>query len=103
MSASPTGARQSHRRRPIRLAGYDYAQAGAYFVTICCRDRVCLFGDVVEDGVILNDAGHIVMSVWQELPKHYPHVELDSFVVMPNHIHAIIVLKLEMAPPEERG
>lgn len=81
-----------HRRRSIRLKGYDYTQAGAYFVTICTQNRECLFGEIVEEEMRLNDAGQTVQSVWNELPCHYPGVEIDVFVVMPNHIHGTIVL-----------
>ncbi|MGQ9925797.1 MAG: transposase [Chloroflexaceae bacterium] len=81
-----------HHRCSIRLKGYDYTQAGAYFVTICTQDRACLFGEVVDGEMRLNDAGQIVQTAWDELPNHYPNVELDEFVVMPNHVHRIIVI-----------
>lgn len=81
-----------HHRRSIRLCGYDYAQAGAYFVTICARDKACLFGDVVEGEMRLGDAGRIVDNTWNDLPHHYVQVDLDAFVIMPNHIHGIIVI-----------
>ena len=84
--------RQRHHRRPIRLKGYDYAQAGAYFVTIVTHDRACLFGDVVEGKMRLNEAGQIARQCWVEIPRHFPHVELDEFVVMPNHVHGILVI-----------
>lgn len=79
-------------RRSIRLSGYDYAQAGAYFVTVCAHQRQCLFGDVVNKKMVLNEAGKIVRACWDEIPAHFPHAELDAFVVMPNHIHGIIVI-----------
>ena len=81
-----------HHRRSIRLHSYDYSQAGAYFITLCTQKRECLFGDVVGDAMRLNDVGHRVQNVWDALPQHYSRVELDSFVVMPNHIHGIVVL-----------
>jgi REP element-mobilizing transposase RayT len=81
-----------HHRRSIRLRGYDYSQLGAYFVTICVQDRECLFGEVVEEEMRLNDAGRMVQDVWNDLPRYYPGVALDAFVVMPNHIHGIIIL-----------
>jgi len=81
-----------HHRRSIRLEGYDYSQAGAYFLTLCTQNRECLFGEIVEGGMRLNDAGRGVESVWNGLPEHYPHVELDVMVIMPNHVHGIIVL-----------
>ncbi|MBI2358695.1 MAG: transposase, partial [Deltaproteobacteria bacterium] len=81
-----------NHRRSIRLKGYDYKQPGAYFVTICTQNRECLFGDIVDGTTRLNDWGQMVQSVWNELPQHYPGVDIDAFVVMPNHIHGIIVL-----------
>jgi putative transposase len=81
-----------HRWRSIRLKGYDYAQAGAYFITICAQDRECLFGDVVDVAVILSSPGRIIWEAWCELPEHYQHVQLNAFVVMPNHVHGIIML-----------
>ncbi|MBI2231162.1 MAG: hypothetical protein HYU46_18940 [Deltaproteobacteria bacterium] len=79
-------------RRSIRLLGYDYAQAGAYFVTIVTKDRTCLFGEIVEGQMRLNDAGRSIQATWDELPNHYSSVECDAFVVMPNHFHGIIAL-----------
>ncbi len=81
-----------HRRRSIRLKEYDYALAGAYFITVCTQGRLSLFGEVVDGVVQLNDAGRIIQIAWEELPKYYVGVETDAFVVMPNHIHGIIVL-----------
>ena len=79
-------------RRPRRLGAYDYAQDGAYSVTICTDWREHLFGTVTDGRMELNSAGRAVERVWQGLPEHYPHVELDVFVVMPNHVHGIVVL-----------
>jgi REP element-mobilizing transposase RayT len=81
-----------HHRRSIRLKGYDYAQAGAYFVTICTHNRACLFGDIVDDSIRLNDAGQLVQEVWTVIPTQHPGIAIDEFVVMPNHIHAIIMI-----------
>ncbi|ALC16750.1 hypothetical protein DSOUD_1981 [Desulfuromonas soudanensis] len=81
-----------HHRRSIRLRDYDYSRAGAYFVTICAWQRECLFADIVDGTVRLNDMGRIVLECWDGLPGHYPPVELDVFVAMPNHIHSIIVI-----------
>jgi len=83
---------EKHHRRSIRLKGYDYTQAGAYFITICTKDRACLFGDVADGVMRLNQMGHIVRQCWLEIPEHFPHVVLDEFVVMPNHVHGIIVI-----------
>ncbi len=79
-------------RRSIRLKDYDYSLAGAYFVTICAQDREHLFGDIVDGGVDLNDGGKMVQSVWTQMPRHYYGIDVDAFVVMPNHIHGIIIL-----------
>ena len=81
-----------HHRRSIRLNGYDYSQAGAYFVTICTEARECLFGEIVDAEMRLNEHGRIVCECWDVIPQRFPNVELDEFVVMPNHVHAIIVI-----------
>ncbi len=79
-----------HHRRSIRLRGYDYSQDGLYFVTICCHERRPLFGEVVNGNMVLNAAGQVVADSWGWLSKQYEHVELNEFVTMPNHAHAII-------------
>ena len=82
-----------HRRRSIRLPGYDYTQPGAYFVTICTHNREPLFGQVVDgDVVVLNQWGQVVWEEWFKTAQVRPYVELfeNEFVVMPNHIHGII-------------
>jgi REP-associated tyrosine transposase len=82
-----------HRRRSMRLMGYDYSQAGAYFVTICTQNRQCLFGDIGDDGeMLLNDAGQMVHRIWNDSPVKYSGIEIDEFVLMPNHFHGIIVI-----------
>lgn len=81
-----------HNRRSIRLKDYDYRQNGAYFVTICSHERLCLFGSIGDGEMVLNDWGRITQTSWSEIPAHYPMVELDVFVVMPNHVHGIIVI-----------
>ena len=82
-----------HHRRSIRLRGYDYSQAGAYFVTICVQNRECLFGLIAGGEMRLNEAGKIVQTTWNALPDYYSHIELDGLVIMPNHLHGIIVLR----------
>ena len=92
---------ERHHRRSIRMAGYDYSQAGAYFVTICVASNACLLGEIVDGEVILSEAGEIVLATWASLPARFPGLELDAFVVMPNHVHGIIVLmdrKSQAAP-----
>lgn len=82
---------QPERKSP-RLRGYDYSQEGAYFVTICTHDRAHLFGAIVDGVMVLSHAGTIAQERWLALPDHHSHIELDAFVVMPNHVHGIIVL-----------
>ena len=81
-----------HHRKSIRLKGYDYSQAGLYFITICVQDRKCLFGKIVDDEMILNDAGKIADECWLEIPKHFPNAVLHEHIVMPNHVHGIVEL-----------
>jgi REP element-mobilizing transposase RayT len=81
------------RRRSLRLSGYDYSQAGGYFVTICTRDRVCLFGQVCDDCVDLNPLGRVVEESWHWLGRQYEQVALDASVVMPNHFHGVMLLR----------
>lgn len=105
----------THHRRSIRLRGYDYSQAGAYFITICTHNRECLFGAVGAGSkpahpsikpaqfatphptqspnlMVLNEYGEIVKDTWEDLINHVDGIELDAFVIMPNHVHGIIVI-----------
>jgi REP element-mobilizing transposase RayT len=93
----------THHRRSIRLKGYDYSQEGLYFITICCQNRICRFGKIENDKMILNDAGNIAQQCWLNIPQHFPHAELHEYVVMPNHIHGIIALTETVAVDECRG
>ena len=86
------GDAPKRQRRSIRLQGYDYTRQGAYFVTICTRNRECLLGDIVEGRRHLSEAGRLAQAVWEDLPHHYPHVQIDVWVIMPNHMHGIIIL-----------
>src|ERR1700719_3806097 len=81
-----------HRRRSIRLKEHDYSQAGAYFVTICTKDRECLFGKIADTGMELNDAGQMITRWWAELNHKFPTVETNEHIVMPNHFHGIITI-----------
>lgn len=80
-----------HHRRSIRLRGYDYSQAGAYFVTICAQNREGLFGEIVDGEMRLNAAGEMVERWYSELTNKFPDIECDEFVCMPNHVHFIAV------------
>ena len=84
---------EKHKRRSTRLQDYDYTQAGAYFVTICTLQRQPIFGDIDEDGeMLLNTVGCIAQEEWERTAQVRANVLLDEFVVMPNHIHGIIIL-----------
>jgi len=82
-----------HRRRSIRLQGYDYSQAGLYFITLCCYNKSHLFGKVENDQMLLNDAGKIARDEWFKTPEIRPNIALAEFIVMPNHVHGIVVVK----------
>jgi REP-associated tyrosine transposase len=84
------------QRKSPRLQGYDYSQSGAYFVTICTYQRQLFFGDVIEDEMRLTALGELAAWHWQDLPNHFSHIDLDSFVVMPNHVHGIVLITDDM-------
>ena len=79
-----------HHRRSIRLEGYDYSQAGAYFVTICIKNKENSLGKIIDGEMFLSGIGRIAEECWNKIPTHYPCVQLDKYVIMPNHIHGII-------------
>jgi putative transposase len=81
-----------YRVDSIRLKNWDYKSPAYYFVTICTRNNECLFGEVVKGEMKLTSLGVVALKSWQEIPRHFPHVKLDAFVVMPNHVHGIIVI-----------
>ena len=83
-----------HHRRSIRLKGYDYSREGAYFITVCTKDKEWLFGDVINGEMQLNDIGNVALQCWKDIPKHFPNVVLDEFIVMPNHIHGIVIFNV---------
>lgn len=82
-----------HHRQSIRAKGFDYSEAGGYFVTICTHKRKSLFGEIIEDKMVLNNCGEIIEIIWKELPLHFPNLQLDGYVIMPNHIHRIIMIE----------
>ena len=87
-----------HHRRSIRLPGYDYSQDCAYFITICTQNRECLFGRIENNNVVHNQCGYMIETSMNEMPVFYKGIELGKFIVMPNHIHAIIILTPTNAP-----
>jgi putative transposase len=92
-----------HHRRSIRLRGYDYSCPGNYFVTICAHEQLHLFGQIVEGEMDLNDVGQMVQSIWTQMPNHYPNCQVDAFVVMPNHVHGIIVIEPRVVAEPDGG
>ena len=90
-----------HHRRSIRLNGYDYRQAGAYFVTFVVRNRECLFGQVNAGGeIMLSTDGELITACWNETPRHFDNIALAAFVVMPNHLHGIVVIRAPTTPSQ---
>ena len=84
--------RAQRQRRSPRLRGYDYRTAGAYFVTVCTANMQHRFGTIRNGIMHLNDEGQIARQCWLAIPDHFPHVELDAFIIMPNHMHGIVVI-----------
>jgi len=82
-----------YRTQSVRLQGWDYSQAGYYFITICTRNRECFLGDVKNNTMVLSPIGKIVKEHWCEMPQHFPNVVLDEYTIMPNHLHGIIIIK----------
>jgi len=104
---------KTKHRQSIRIPEYDYSTTGGYFVTICTYNRDWLFGEIVDGEMRLNECGEIVDNIWQKLPNRFPNIELDQFMVMPNHFHGIIKivsvgaihelpLHRESQPPRQR-
>ena len=87
-----------HHRRSVRLRDYDYRTPGAYFVTICTRDRMSTLGELAGEHIVLSEAGLLAGSTWESLPSRFPSVQLDAFIVMPNHVHGIVALKGARSP-----
>jgi REP element-mobilizing transposase RayT len=85
--------RDRYRVEPARLKGWDYASEGLYFVTICTHDRALLLGDAASGQVRLSEIGEEAARRWQDIPAHFPLSRLDEFVVMPNHLHGIVVVE----------
>ena len=81
-----------HHRRSIRLPGYDYTQAGVYFVTVCVQERACLLGRISDSQMQESAAGQMVRTAWAQIPIQYPGVDIGQSIIMPNHVHGILVL-----------
>jgi putative transposase len=81
-----------HHRKSIRLKNYDYSQAGYYFITLCTHERLPLFGEIIDGNMLLNEAGEATEKCWLAIPAHFPSVELNEFVIMPNHVHGVVAI-----------
>lgn len=79
-------------RKSIRLKGYDYSKPGYYFLTICTEDKKCIFGKINNGEMILNEFGKIVENEWKKTKEIRSDIEIDDYVIMPNHFHAIIII-----------
>jgi len=85
--------KEKYLGKTTRLAGWDYAAAGWYFVTLCTGGRTPFFGEVVKADVRLTDIGDMASQYWRDIPRHFPNTAVDEFIVMPNHVHGIVVIK----------
>jgi putative transposase len=85
-------ARNQSIRRSIRLPGFDYSSPGMYFMTICTAQRRCMLGHIYEDKSVLSQIGEVVRTCWLEIPFHFSNLEMEAFVVMPNHLHGILIV-----------
>jgi len=81
-----------YRTQSTRLQHWDYGWNGAYFVTICAQNRDHFFGDTQTGIMKLSEIGQLAQKYWQEIPDHFPYIIMDEFVVMPNHVHGILVI-----------
>ncbi len=81
-----------HHRNSVRLRSYDYRSAGAYFVTICTFQKEAILAEIVDRAASLSSLGNVVQECWQQIPEHFPHVNLDEFIIMPNHLHGIVFI-----------
>ncbi len=98
-----TKYQDKYRIESARLPHWDYANPGMYFITICTKNFQHWFGDVVDGNMILNEMGGAANSYWEEIPDHFDNVELDEYVVMPNHVHGIIcITDAKTRPTDER-
>jgi REP element-mobilizing transposase RayT len=88
----PGKFKNKYRIESTRLKHWDYGWNAPYFVTICTKNRECFFGDVVDGEMILNDIGLIADDCWLQIPEHFPFVKLGNHIVMPNHVHGIVVI-----------
>lgn len=81
-----------YRVKSARLKHWNYANSGMYFVTICTDDKIRYFGEIIDEKIVLNRLGKFAKQCWEDILKHFPFVKLDEYIIMPNHIHGIIVI-----------
>ncbi len=86
------------QHRSIRLKNFDYSSNGTYFITICTKERLCLFGEVIDGEMVLNDVGKVIQKIWHELSEYYLGFKTDAFQIMPNHVHGIVIIKEGVKP-----
>ncbi|MEO5584284.1 MAG: hypothetical protein ABIQ75_02425 [Flavobacteriales bacterium] len=96
-------ARELPKRHTIRMRGYDYAQQGAYYLTICTEDRLHRFGSIVDGVMHLSPVGELAQRCWDAIPEHMAHVDIDELVVMPNHIHGIVIIRERLVATGSAG
>ena len=89
----PKKFKNKYRIESARLKNWDYSSDGAYFITIMTKKRECFWGEINSGKMILNDLGKIIQHYWDEIPQHFPFIKLDEMIVMPNHIHGILMIE----------
>ena len=89
----PDNFRNKYRISSARLSTWDYSSNGAYFITICTKDREHYFGEIVDSKMKLSGIGVFAITCWANIPNHFPHFHLDEFIIMPNHIHGIVMIE----------
>ena len=100
-NSAPRLYKNKYRIESARLKNWDYSSNGYYFITICTKNRECILGEIENQEMILNENGKIVETCWFDLPNHYNNLRLDEFIVMPNHIHGIMVIDKDIIPVPE--
>jgi putative transposase len=90
--------RNKYRIESIRYPDYDYSSPGKYFITICTKNKIPYFGKILNGRMILSETGIIVNDYWMAIPSHYPHITLDEYIIMPDHIHGIIIINPVQEP-----
>jgi putative transposase len=84
--------RNKYRIESTRYRGYDYSSPGKYFITICTKNKIRYFGKIDNGKMILSETGQIAEKFWREIPDHFPNIKLDEFIIMPDHIHGILII-----------